>query len=96
MIDQKNHAPRRYFVDGQGHRVLIGLSLAETAEFEALDLSPIEPSAAPAGVGLTVASLRAEDTRWAELYAKHEEAWRSWIAQSRAEQAQDLAFVNHA
>jgi hypothetical protein len=38
MIDQGRNAPRRYFVDRQGHRVLIGLSLDETAEFEALDL----------------------------------------------------------
>jgi len=40
MIDQRHNAPRRYFVDAQGRRVLIGLSLEEeTAEFEALDLS---------------------------------------------------------
>jgi hypothetical protein len=96
MIDQKTHAPRRYFVDGQGQRVLIGLSLAETAEFEALDLSPMATSAAPDGGGSSAGSLRAEDTRWIELYSKHEQAWRNWIAQSRAEQAQDLAFVNHA
>ena len=38
MIDQKHNAPRRYFVDAQGHRVLIGLSLEETAEFEALEV----------------------------------------------------------
>lgn len=43
MVDQKNDAPRRYFVDPQGHPVLIGLSLEETTEFEALDLSPAEP-----------------------------------------------------
>lgn len=36
MIDQRRNAPRRYFVDAQGRRVLIGLSLQETAEFEAL------------------------------------------------------------
>lgn len=40
MIDQRRNAPRRYFVDAQGRRVLIGLSLQQTAEFEALDLSP--------------------------------------------------------
>ncbi len=37
MIDQSTMRPRRYFVDAQGHRVLIGLSFEETAEFEALD-----------------------------------------------------------
>ena len=43
MIDQRHNAPRRYFVDAQGHRVLIGLSLQETAEFEALDAAAETP-----------------------------------------------------
>ena len=34
---RKNNAPRRYFVDGIGRRVLIGLTLEETFEFERLD-----------------------------------------------------------
>jgi hypothetical protein len=33
--------------------------------------------------------------RWSELYDKHNEAWRLWMAQSRAEQATSLSFVNH-
>ena len=85
MIEQKRHAPRRYFVDAQGHRVLIGLSLDETAEFEALDLSAVEgdvPPVADEGIG------GENEVRWLELYLKHEGAWRSWITQSRSEQAQ--------
>ena len=87
MIDQKSNAPRRYFVNAEGHRVLIGLSSEETTEFEKLDLPPVEAS----GERVTI-----RETRWRELYAKHEEAWRAWIAQSRAEQVRDLGFVNYS
>lgn len=38
-MTERHNAPRRYFVDAQGKRVLIGLSLPETAEFEALDIT---------------------------------------------------------
>ncbi len=86
MIDEKNDAPRRYFVDAQGQRVLIGLSLEETNEFEALNQSP----ARARGEHIAICEIR-----WLELYAKHEEAWRVWIAQSRAAQLGDLEFVNH-
>ncbi|MCK1362247.1 hypothetical protein [Bradyrhizobium sp. 199] len=83
MTDQRHNAPRRYFVDAQRHRVLIGLSLEETAEFEVLDVAATEGAAA------------VEDVRWLELYSKHEGAWRVWIAQSQAERTQDLGFVNY-
>lgn len=94
MIDQRRNAPRRYFVDTQGHRVLIGLSLEETAEFEALDLAPTET------VQITTETVTGkvaavDDLRWLELYSKHEGAWRVWIAQSQVGRAQDLGFVNY-
>ncbi len=94
MIDQRHNAPRRYFVDAQGHRVLIGLSLEETAEFEALDLGPTEavPIMVEAGRGKAAA---VDEVRWLELYSKHEGAWRVWIARSQAERAPDLGFVNY-
>jgi hypothetical protein len=37
MTDLAGHSPRRYFVDEHGQRVLIGLNVAETLEFETLD-----------------------------------------------------------
>ena len=83
MIDQRHNAPRRYFVDAQGHRVLIGLSLEETAEFEALDVAATEEATA------------VDDVRWLDLYSRHEAAWRVWIAQSQAKPTQDLGFVNY-
>ena len=96
MIDQRHNAPRRYFVDAQGHRVLVGLSLEETAEFEALDLAPTETVQIAAEAGIGKASGAVDDARWLELYSKHEGAWRAWIARSQAERPQDLGFVNYA
>ncbi|WP_298241395.1 hypothetical protein [uncultured Bradyrhizobium sp.] len=94
MIDQRHNAPRRYFVDAQGHRVLIGLSLKETAEFEALDLASTEAVQIMTGIGMgKVATV--DDVRWLELYSKHEGAWRVWIAQSQAGRTQDSGFINY-
>jgi hypothetical protein len=82
MISPTNAAPRRYFIDAGGQRVLIGLTPEETFEFERLDSEQ---------GGLQGAS---EDPRlWSdaggrrrlELYEKHEGAWKAWMAQSRAE-----------
>lgn len=95
MIDQRRNAPRRYFVDAQGHRVLIGLSLAETAEFEALDLSSKETAQIGTKIGASEGAAAVGDVRWLELYSKHEEAWRVWMARSQTERTQDLSFVNY-
>ena len=90
MIEQKRHAPRRYFVDALGHRVLIGLSSDETAEFEALDLSLVEGDVLPATSEVSEGVVGENEGRWLELYRKHEGAWRTWITQSRAEQATEF------
>src|SRR5579862_4393175 len=37
MADPGNNSPRRYFIDDGGRRVLIGLTVEETFEFERLD-----------------------------------------------------------
>ncbi len=85
MTDFGDHSPRRYFVDREGRRVLIGLTLEETTEFETLDGLP-----PPDRNGLYLA--RDEDgiptatreKRWLELYGKHDDAWQQWtIAESR-------------
>ena len=76
MLDQWNSGPRRYFVNEEGHRVLIGLSLEETTEFERLDGPPV----------------CTETQRWSELYAKHDMAWKVWIAQTRTEPPANLAY----
>ena len=69
--------PRRYYVDTHGHRVLIGLTVRETAEFEALD----EPSPVADEGGLARNGLEAmpiTEVRWLELYTKHAGAWQLW------------------
>jgi hypothetical protein len=85
MIDQKKHGPRRYFVDAHGRRVLIGLSREETAEFERLEETSAVGSGSPRSIGGI--ALKVQETRWLELYAKHDMAWKAWIAQSRTEYA---------
>ena len=58
-----NNSPRRYIVNDDAQRVLVGLTPQETLEFEALDEWPAR-----------------DERRWRELYSKHENAWRKWMA----------------
>jgi hypothetical protein len=98
--------PRRYFVDGDGARVLIGLSIEETREFEAIDTRParrepddIASTAAPlmpgdALWGETAGSAAARQTRWLELYRKHDAAWRRWLRETAAGDLPHLVKIN--
>lgn len=86
MTSPTNNAPRRYFVDAGGRRVLIGLTPEETFEFEQLDSGQAlgEGSAQVASEG-RVPWPDAGELRRLELYKKHEGAWKAWMVQSRAE-----------
>jgi hypothetical protein len=84
MTDLRNNAPRRYFVDAGGRRVLIGLTLEETFEFERLDSQPVT-NLADCQVVPDESVLWPVEQRWQELYAKHEGAWKAWMAQNRSE-----------
>ena len=76
-----NSSPRRYCVNGDGWRVLVGLTFQETLEFEALDALPTGHEA------WREQATDARQQRWAELYAKHETAWREWkVAQKGSRQ----------
>ena len=92
MSEPKKDAPRRYIVDGAGQRVLVGLTISETIEFEALD----NPGSR-LGTDLLVEQLRARQDRhgerWRELYVKHERAWHDWMADTRA-QSQKPCLLN--
>ncbi|PDT87336.1 hypothetical protein CO669_26140 [Bradyrhizobium sp. Y36] len=83
MSEPRKDAPRRYIVDGAGQRVLVGLTISETVEFEALD----NPGAR-LGVDLLVEPPHVRQDRhgerWLELYVKHERAWHDWMAETRA------------
>jgi hypothetical protein len=72
--------PKRYGVDENGRRVLLGLSVEETFEFEALDdLAPLDETGMALdwrdGVPLTD-----REKRWLQLYQKHDAAWRTLLA----------------
>ena len=65
---------QRYHIDRNGRRVLVGLTPAETREFETLDsLSPSDHGGWIFGGEPTTALER----RWLELYARHDEAWKA-------------------
>jgi hypothetical protein len=77
MIAPSNAAPRRYFVDAVGRRVLIGLTIEETHEFEGLDRAQIERDTSV--VEEVATALGLDEQRWLALYEKHDSAWRSWM-----------------
>ncbi len=81
--EELKDAPRRYFVDGDGHRVLVGLTFEETFEFEALD--------GPAA-GAVDACL--DEVRWRALYDKHVEAWKDWMAKAGSNHRENLHPLN--
>ncbi|APO55682.1 hypothetical protein BD122_35385 [Bradyrhizobium diazoefficiens] len=84
ITSSTNTAPRRYFVDAGGRRVLIGLTPEETFEFERLDSGQAPGRVQVASGGRDVWP-DAGERRRLELYEKHEGAWRAWMAQSRTE-----------
>jgi hypothetical protein len=77
--------PRRYFANGEGHRVIIGLTVDETSEFEALDarhVADCDPLRHVSSGSLRPMSPK----RWLELYAKHVAAWDEWMKKSSIDQ----------
>jgi hypothetical protein len=75
--------PRRYSVNDEGHRVLIGLTVDETREFELLDLSSAVPE-----------NDRADSNhgRWLELYRLHQHSWEIWRAKNSEANLSRLAL----
>ncbi|WP_050424310.1 hypothetical protein [Bradyrhizobium tropiciagri] len=106
MSDLRGHSPRRYVVDVSGRRVLVGLTLEETSEFEGLDTSL--PVLDGEGRDREARDLEAQhreasgagpmpsavEGRWLELYHKHDKAWIKWKADLRAGQERDSPFFN--
>jgi hypothetical protein len=76
--------PRRYYVDTHGHRVLIGLTVEETFEFETLDERP--PVANDRDVARATGPVTEREVRWLELYTKHANAWKQWNMSNRVSQ----------
>ena len=94
MTDPRDHSPRRYFVDKQGRRVLIGLTLEETFEFETLDSLPaLDEGGHHVGWDENGNPATTREKRWLELYSKHDEAWRQWMVGSYADD-RGLSILN--
>jgi hypothetical protein len=73
----------RYQIDHDGRRVLVGLTLAETQEFETLDaLAPSDSSGNRLGWTFGGEPTTGREKRWLELYTKHDEAWKSLRGES--------------
>jgi len=64
-----------YIMDGEGNRILIGLTLDETREFERLDELMSNVSFVP-----TDDSRSLNERRWLVLYDKHEAAVRIYLS----------------
>jgi hypothetical protein len=95
MTDFGDHSPRRYFVDENGRRVLIGLNVEETLEFETLDSLPALDESGNhvtrSGNGIPATT---RENRWLELYGKHDSAWRQWLAETYADRRRGSGFIN--
>ena len=66
-------------LDGDGNRILIGLTIDETREFERLDELISDLSSAP-----TDDSRSINERRWLVLYDKHESAVRAYLSVENA------------
>jgi hypothetical protein len=68
-----------YILDSDGNRILIGLTLDETREFECLDELISNLSTAP-----TDDSRSINERRWLVLYDRHEAAVREYLSTENA------------
>jgi len=76
----------RYNLDGNGRRVLAGLTSAETCEFETLDsLPPSNSSGNIVAWTFGGQPTTGREKRWLQLYTKHHEAWKALNNQNRCE-----------
>jgi hypothetical protein len=94
MSDFRDDSPRRYFVNENGQRVLIGLTIEETTEFETLDALPaLDERGNHVAWDADGHPTSTRERRWLELYSKHDEAWRQWMFETYADR-QNLGFIN--
>ena len=68
----------RYNIDENRRRVLVGLTSAETHEFETLDsLSPSDDSGDRIAWTFGGDPTTSREKRWLQLYTRHDEAWKT-------------------
>ena len=76
--------PRRYYINQQGQRILIGLSVEETFEFETLERLPPTDESGQAAWSAGGRPTTGREKRWLELYVKHDNAWMIWAAENNS------------
>jgi hypothetical protein len=82
---QRAHQPstERYTLDTNGRRVLVGLTPAETHEFETLDsLSPSDDGGDCIAWTFGGGPTTGREKRWLQLYTRHEEAWKTFKSEN--------------
>jgi len=93
MTDPRDHWPRRYFVDENGRRVLIGLTIEETFEFETLDSLPaLDEGGNHVAWDENGIPTTTREKRWLELYGKHDKAWKQWLAKTYADRCAEFSI----
>jgi hypothetical protein len=95
MTDSREQSPRRYFVDKDGRRVLIGLTIEETFEFETLDSLPaLDDCGNHVAWDENGLPTTTREKRWLTLYSKHDSAWRQWMVETYADRCSSSPFIN--
>ena len=83
--------PTRYDTDENGRRVLVGLTIEETFEFETLDSLPaLDQGGNHVAWDENGVPTTTREKRWLELYGKHDTAWRQWMADTYADRFAEL------
>lgn len=92
-MSNDNHPFHTFGIDAFGNRVRIGLTYAETLEFERLDVSePLDHEGNPLPWDAQSEAVRKSEDRWFELYRKHEAARLQFMEASRPHLARPRSF----
>lgn len=88
--DQDLFFPRRYcLIEGARH-VMVGLTIEETSEFERLDYLSLGEREGNA-LSPTEGPCTQNEKRWIELYRKHEQGWKLWLAETEQHSVASLS-----
>ena len=91
-----NHPFQTFAVDAFGNRVRVGLTYAETLEFEELDATePLDHEGNPLPWDAQSEAVRRSEDRWFELYRKHEAARFQLIETSKPHHARSRSLSSH-
>lgn len=78
----------KYVLDADGKRVLVGLTVPETAEFELLDTAILDSVSEEADERRS-----RNERRWLVLYDKHDAALQRYLATENAKALRALRWV---